>query len=93
MYHKKILHAVLLICFQASGNEAFQAGRYAEAIESYTAALTYNGSSRPFSAICFGNRAAAYQAQGQIMDAIADCSLAIALDPNYAKVCLHVYEN
>ncbi|KAJ4802192.1 DnaJ [Rhynchospora pubera] len=74
-----------LLRLKASGNEAFQAGRYAEAIESYTGALTYNGSSRPFSAICLANRAAAYQAQGQIMDAIADCSIAIALDPNYAK--------
>uniref|UniRef100_A0A0E0JGY8 J domain-containing protein n=1 Tax=Oryza punctata TaxID=4537 RepID=A0A0E0JGY8_ORYPU len=36
-------------------------------------------------AICFANRAAAYQAMGQILDAIADCSLAIALDSNYSK--------
>ncbi|KAJ9559222.1 hypothetical protein OSB04_013836 [Centaurea solstitialis] len=41
--------------------------------------------SRPFAAICFCNRAAAYRALGQIADAIADCSLAIALDPNYLK--------
>lgn len=42
--------------------------------------------SRPFAAICFCNRAAAHQALGQIADAIADCSLAIALDRNYSKV-------
>lgn len=55
-------------------------------MESYTAALTLNIESRPFTAICFCNRAAAYQALGQITDAIADCSLAIALDTSYAKV-------
>ncbi|XP_024922352.3 uncharacterized protein LOC107431637 isoform X1 [Ziziphus jujuba] len=68
-----------------AGNEAFKSGRYAEAVEHYTAALSNNVESRPFVAICFCNRAAAHQALGQIADAIADCSLAIALDGNYAK--------
>lgn len=71
-----------------AGNEAFQSGRYAEAVECYTAAITCSVESRPFAAICFCNRAAAYRAMGQITDAIADCSLAIALDGNYLKVCL-----
>ncbi|KAM0947868.1 putative DnaJ domain, tetratricopeptide-like helical domain superfamily [Dioscorea sansibarensis] len=74
-----------LLRLKSAGNEAFQAGRYLEAVESYTAALTLNIESRPFTAICFCNRAAAYQALGQITDAIADCSLAIALDAGYAK--------
>uniref|UniRef100_A0A0D9Y6N2 J domain-containing protein n=1 Tax=Oryza glumipatula TaxID=40148 RepID=A0A0D9Y6N2_9ORYZ len=69
----------------AAGNEAFQAGKYSEAVEHYTAALLSNTESPRFSAICFANRAAAYQAMGQILDAIADCSLAIALDSNYFK--------
>lgn len=75
---------------QVSGNEAFQSGRHAEAIEHYTAALSRNVESRPFAAICFCNRAAAYQAIGQIAYAIADCNLAIALDGNYVKVCLQI---
>lgn len=58
-----------------------------EAVENYTAALSCNVKSRPFMAICFCNRAAAHQALDQIADAIADCSVAIALDGNYAKVC------
>uniref|UniRef100_A0A0D3EMA0 J domain-containing protein n=1 Tax=Oryza barthii TaxID=65489 RepID=A0A0D3EMA0_9ORYZ len=69
----------------AAGNKAFQAGKYSEAVEHYTAALLSNTESPRFSAICFANRAAAYQAMGQILDAIADCSLAIALDSNYSK--------
>lgn len=71
---------------QSAGNAAFQAGKHKEAVEHYTAALSFNVESRPFSAVCFANRAAAYQALGQITDAIADCSLAIALDVHYMKV-------
>ncbi|XP_008796162.1 uncharacterized protein LOC103711698 isoform X2 [Phoenix dactylifera] len=74
-----------LLRLKAAGNEAFQSGRHLEAVEHYTAALACNTESRPFTAICFCNRAAAYQALGQITDAIADCSLAIALDPSYPK--------
>uniref|UniRef100_A0A452YZE3 J domain-containing protein n=1 Tax=Aegilops tauschii subsp. strangulata TaxID=200361 RepID=A0A452YZE3_AEGTS len=69
----------------AAGNESFQARRYSEAVEQYSAALAYNSDSRPFSAVCFCNRAAAYQALGQLTDAIADCSLAMVLDANYPK--------
>ncbi|KAM7279675.1 hypothetical protein ACFE04_006809 [Oxalis oulophora] len=70
---------------QNAGNAAFQAGKHAEAVDNYTCALQCNVESRPFAAICFCNRAAAYKALGQITDAIADCSLAIALDGNYSK--------
>ena len=61
--------------------------KYTEAIEEYTVALSTNIKSCPFVAICFCNRAAAHQALGQITDAISDCSMAMALDGNYAKVC------
>ena len=71
---------------QAAGNEEFQAGRHTEAVEHYTSALSCNVESRPFAAVCYCNRAAAYKALGHITDAIADCSLAIALDGNYFKV-------
>jgi len=55
-------------------------------VEHYTAALSSNVESRLFTAVCFGNRAAAYKTLGQITDAIADCNLAIALDGRYLKV-------
>ncbi|KAK3023199.1 hypothetical protein RJ639_043664 [Escallonia herrerae] len=74
-----------LLRFKRAGNEAFKSGKHLEAVEYYTAALSCNVESRPFAAICFCNRAAAYRAMGQITDAIADCSLAIALDGNYVK--------
>ncbi|CAA2986643.1 tpr repeat-containing thioredoxin ttl4 [Olea europaea subsp. europaea] len=74
-----------LLNLKKLGNEAFQSGRHTEAVEHYTAAILKSGESRHFMAICFCNRAAAYQALGQIVDAIADCSVAIALDDNYQK--------
>jgi DnaJ family protein C protein 7 len=74
-----------LLRHKAAGNKAFQEGKHAEAVEHYTAALACNGESRPFTAVCFCNRAAASQALGHIADAIADCSRAIALDPHYPK--------
>ncbi|KAK4373715.1 hypothetical protein RND71_009099 [Anisodus tanguticus] len=74
-----------LLHHKKAGNEAFKSGKYMEAIEQYTAAISSSVESRPFAAICFCNRAAAHQALGQIVDAIADCSLAIALDKNYTK--------
>ncbi|KAG2627966.1 hypothetical protein PVAP13_3KG266533 [Panicum virgatum] len=74
-----------LLSLKAAGNELFQARRYSDAVEQYSAALACNSESRPFSAVCFCNRAAAYQALGQVTDAIADCSLAMVLDANYLK--------
>jgi DnaJ family protein C protein 7 len=70
---------------KSAGNEAYQSGKHAEAVEHYSAALACNIESRPFAAICFCNRAAAYRTLGQITDAIADCSLSIALDGIYLK--------
>uniref|UniRef100_A0A1J3H346 DnaJ-like protein subfamily C member 7 n=1 Tax=Noccaea caerulescens TaxID=107243 RepID=A0A1J3H346_NOCCA len=74
-----------LLRYKNAGNEAVRGGKYMEAVEQYTAALSRNVDSRPFAAICFCNRAAANQALVQIADAIADCSLAMALDENYTK--------
>ncbi|CAN6557600.1 unnamed protein product [Malus baccata var. baccata] len=75
----------VLLFRTAAGNEAFQGGRHTEAVEHYTTALSCNVESHLFTAVCFCNCAAAYKALGQITDAIADCSLPIALDGNYLK--------
>ncbi|ERN05158.1 uncharacterized protein LOC18433326 isoform X1 [Amborella trichopoda] len=74
-----------LLRHKAAGNESFQSGKHAEAVEHYGAALACTVESHPFAAICFCNRAAAHQILGNITDAVADCTLAIALDANYAK--------
>ncbi|XP_047970915.1 uncharacterized protein LOC125214080 [Salvia hispanica] len=74
-----------LLHHKAAGNEAYKSGKHSEAVEHYTAAISCSVESRPFTAICFCNRAAAYRSMGQPLDAIADCCLAIALDRNYYK--------
>ncbi|XP_042049563.1 uncharacterized protein LOC121795176 isoform X1 [Salvia splendens] len=74
-----------LLSLKKSGNEAFNSGRYTEAIDNYTIAISKSFESRAFMAVCFCNRAAAYQSLSQIVDAISDCSVAIALDEDYAK--------
>ena len=55
-------------------------------MENYTTTLACNQGSQPFSVIFFFNHVAASQTLGYIIDAIVDCSQAIALDPNYPKV-------
>ncbi|OMO52634.1 hypothetical protein CCACVL1_29157 [Corchorus capsularis] len=71
-------------------NEALHSGKYADPVEHYSKALSNMSSnveieSRAFAAKCFCHRAAAHHALGQIADAIADCSLAMALDENYIE--------
>ncbi|GJR06190.1 DnaJ domain, zinc finger, CCHC-type, tetratricopeptide-like helical domain protein [Tanacetum coccineum] len=46
--------------------------------------------SRHYTAKCLCNRVAAHQALGKIIDAIADCNLAIALDGDYMKRYINV---
>lgn len=74
-----------LLSHKKAGNEAYESGKHTEAIQHYTDALSCSVESRVFASICFCNRAACYRNLGQITDAIADCNLAIAFDPNYIK--------
>ncbi|KAL5719858.1 hypothetical protein ACHQM5_012591 [Ranunculus cassubicifolius] len=74
-----------LLGHKGAGDEALRLGRHLEAFEHYTSALSCSLESRPFSAICLFKRAAANEALGPITNAIADCSLAIALAGNYPK--------
>ncbi|KAI3801303.1 hypothetical protein L1987_29407 [Smallanthus sonchifolius] len=74
-----------LLHFKNAGNEAFQNGKHTEAIEHYSAAISKSMESHSFAAVCFCNRAAAHQSLGEIIDAIGDCSTAIALDGTYPK--------
>ncbi|CAJ1927091.1 unnamed protein product [Sphenostylis stenocarpa] len=81
----KVLESLIPLAVTVRELLHHKAGKIEEAVEHYTAALSSNVESRPFTAVCFGNRAAAHKALGQITDAIADCNLAIALDGRYLK--------
>ncbi|GKD55822.1 DnaJ domain, zinc finger, CCHC-type, tetratricopeptide-like helical domain protein, partial [Tanacetum coccineum] len=58
---------------------------YRVAVEIYSDAIMRSIESRHSTAKCLCNRVAAHQALGKIIDAIADCNLAIALDGDYMK--------
>ncbi|PWA60326.1 dnaJ domain, Zinc finger, CCHC-type, Tetratricopeptide-like helical domain protein [Artemisia annua] len=74
-----------LLRLKSAGNDAYQTGKYREAVEHYSNAIMRSIESRHFTAVCLCNRAAAHQALGNVIDAIADCNLAIALDGDYMK--------
>jgi small glutamine-rich tetratricopeptide repeat-containing protein alpha len=54
--------------------------QYANAVEAYTKALALQPT-----AIYYGNRAAALHALRRFEDAVADCNMALLLDPAYTK--------
>lgn len=63
------------------GNEAFQKGRYNEAVELYSKAITLNNTE----SIYFSNRAQAYKKLGKIEEALKDAQEAIELDTTNAR--------
>jgi tetratricopeptide (TPR) repeat protein len=76
-----------LLAFKEAGNTAIQAKQYDKAAEAYTKALALQPSCG-FAAVIHSNRAAALQQQRRLVEALADCSRAVALDPKYARAYL-----
>ena len=73
---------------RAEGNALFKSGKYAEASAAYTAAIAA-AASHPLAAAATAttlcNRAATAHAEGRLVDALADCGRALALNPAHAK--------
>lgn len=76
-----------LLAFKEAGNAAISAKQFDKATEAYTKALALQPSCG-FAAVIHSNRAAALQQQQRLIEALADCSRAVALDPKYAKAYL-----
>jgi tetratricopeptide (TPR) repeat protein len=76
-----------LLSLKEAGNAAIQAKQYDKAAEAYTKALALQPSCG-FAAVIHSNRAAALQQQKRLVEALADCSRAVALDPKYARAYL-----
>lgn len=76
-----------LLSLKEAGNAAIKAKQYDKAAEEYTKALALQPSCG-FAAVIHSNRAAAYQQQHRLVEALADCSRAVALDPRYARAYL-----
>lgn len=63
------------------GNELMKAERYREALEQYSRAVQID----PRNSVYFCNRAAAHFKLGEQEAAVADCTAALALQPDYGK--------
>lgn len=70
------------------GNAHFQGKRWSEAAESYSKALDIEPSNTRLTAVLLCNRAAARKEENQYLEAIQDCTDAIAKDENYIKAYL-----
>ncbi|KAG6531364.1 uncharacterized protein LOC122050787 [Zingiber officinale] len=76
-------HIKLILRRRAAAVAALDAGLPAEAIRHFTKVLdSRRGLPGSFAAGCLIGRAAAHKAAGRLADAIADCNLALALDPS-----------
>jgi len=67
--------------FKSQGNSAMAAKDYKTAIDLYSKALNIS----PLNPIYLSNRAAAYSASGQHLEASTDAEMAVAADPKYTK--------
>ncbi|GKE57514.1 DnaJ domain, zinc finger, CCHC-type, tetratricopeptide-like helical domain protein, partial [Tanacetum coccineum] len=76
----------------SAGNDAFQSGKYIEAVDHYTNAIMRSIESRPIATFCLLRRSQAHEILGNIIDAIADCNLAIALNGDYTKRLISIRE-
>lgn len=65
------------------GNGHYKAGRYAEAVEAYTAALRLN----KFEKVYWSNRSAAYLGLKELQKALKDAEICRQLDPHWPRGC------
>lgn len=75
-------HIKLLLRRKAAAVASLDAGLPAESIRHFSKILdSRRGTPQAFIADCFVGRASAYRAAGRLVDSIADCNRALALDP------------
>ncbi|KAJ9498785.1 hypothetical protein LTR99_007768 [Exophiala xenobiotica] len=70
---------------RTSANDMFKRGKYHDAVEAYSEALTIDPSNKVTNAKLLGNRATARIRIKEFDEAKADCDQALKLDPTYTK--------
>jgi len=70
------------------GNDAFSCGKYQEAYDLYSECINLDPENGGLNSTLYNNRAAASLKMGKNAEAVADCTKAIDLDPNYLKAFL-----
>jgi len=76
---------------KAKGNELFIAKQLPDALDLYSQAIATCPSVEPFikdKAIYYGNRSATFVKLFRFKEAVADCTKALDIDPNYLKVLI-----
>ncbi|XP_035904865.1 dnaJ homolog subfamily C member 7 isoform X2 [Anopheles stephensi] len=71
-----------------SGNELFKTGKYRDALATYTEALVLDPQNKDINSKLFYNRALVNSKLGNLREAIADCTSALALNEKYMKALL-----
>ncbi|KAL6746757.1 hypothetical protein V8C86DRAFT_3149221 [Haematococcus lacustris] len=79
-----VSHLKALSALKEEGNAAVQDGNLRLAVDKYSAALALLPPPG-YAAVLHSNRAAAHQGLHNLVDALADCGRAKALDPGYAR--------
>lgn len=67
---------------KAKGNAAFSAGKFEEAVEHFTAAITID----PSNHVLYSNRSGAYASLQKYNEALQDAEKTIQLKPDWSKV-------
>ncbi|XP_045471520.1 dnaJ homolog subfamily C member 7 isoform X2 [Harmonia axyridis] len=70
------------------GNEAYNAGKYADALNLFSEALKIDPLNKMTNAKLHFNRATALSKLNKYEEAVVDCTAAISLNPNYMKALL-----
>ncbi|XP_044750122.1 dnaJ homolog subfamily C member 7 [Coccinella septempunctata] len=70
------------------GNEAYNAGKYAESIKLFSEALNIDPLNKMTNAKLHFNRATAFSKQNKLQEAVDDCTAALKLNPSYMKALL-----
>jgi DnaJ family protein C protein 7 len=70
---------------KSDGNASFKAGRYQQAVDTYTEALAVDPANKNTNSKILQNRALCNSRLKQWKAAIADCDKALELDPSYTK--------
>eukprot|EP01125_Pyxidicula_operculata_P014951 TRINITY_DN5042_c0_g1_i1.p1 TRINITY_DN5042_c0_g1~~TRINITY_DN5042_c0_g1_i1.p1 ORF type:complete len:230 (+),score=62.74 TRINITY_DN5042_c0_g1_i1:15-704(+) len=68
------------------GNEFYKQGLITQAIDKYSKAIEVAPKKHVKTSVYYGNRAAAHLAQEKYEEVVADCDIALSLDPTYTKV-------